>query len=112
MLISQPGSDYQVAQITLDAGHARDIMLLLIDTRAVLNHLYRGGARPGITAPAREFLRFTGSPYTLHALIQALDDVAVQLGHAECQAFRGIPRSTPGHGRPIAADHDLTRRGF
>jgi hypothetical protein len=28
-LISQPGSDYQLAQLTLDAGTARDIMLML-----------------------------------------------------------------------------------
>jgi hypothetical protein len=27
MMISQPGSDYQITQITLDAGLARDINL-------------------------------------------------------------------------------------
>ncbi len=104
-LISQPGSDYQIAQITLDAGHARDIMLLLIDARAVLEHLRGGPAE----APPQE----SGSPYTLPALIQALDDVAVQLSHAERQAFTGIPRTTPGHrpGGP-AAGRDPVQGSF
>ena len=30
MLISQPGSDYQLTQITLDAGRARDVTCLLL----------------------------------------------------------------------------------
>ena len=30
-LISQPGSDYQVASISLDAGYARDLILMLTD---------------------------------------------------------------------------------
>jgi hypothetical protein len=42
-LISQPGSDYQLAEITLDAGNARDIMLMLLDAHA----------RPGPPLPGR-----------------------------------------------------------
>jgi hypothetical protein len=30
-LISQPGSDDQIASISLDAGYTRDLILLLID---------------------------------------------------------------------------------
>ena len=52
-LISQPGSDYQAAHLILDAGNARDIMLLLLDVHAVLDHLYLDGTQPHITAPAR-----------------------------------------------------------
>ena len=103
-LISQPGSDYQIAAITLDAGHARDIMLLLIDAHAVLDHLCPGGTRP-----AETLLRDTGSPYTLPGLIQALGDVAAQLGDAERQAFRGIPLMA-GMEPPVPGD--LTQDSF
>jgi hypothetical protein len=96
MLISQPGSDYQITQVTLDAGNARDVMLLLIDVRAVLDHLCPGGTRPGASAPAETLLRHIGSPYTLPALIQALDDVAALLGNAERQAFQAIPGTSTG----------------
>jgi hypothetical protein len=78
-LISQPGSDYQLAQLTLDAGNARDIMLLLLDVHAVLDHLYLDGAQPGITTPAEDYLRESASPYTLPALISALGDVITML---------------------------------
>jgi hypothetical protein len=53
-LISQPGSDYQLVQLTLGAGNARDIMLLLLDVHAVLDHLYLDGTQPQITAPAED----------------------------------------------------------
>ena len=33
MLIPRAGSDYQITSITLDAGHARDIMLMLTDAQ-------------------------------------------------------------------------------
>ncbi len=48
-LISQPGSDYQIASISLDAGYTRDLILLLTDVHAVLDHLYLDGTlnRPG-----------------------------------------------------------------
>jgi hypothetical protein len=81
-LISQPGSDYQAAHLTLDAGNARDIMLLLLDVHAVLDHLYLDGTQPHITAPAEDYLRESASPYTLPALIGALDDVITMLTRA------------------------------
>jgi hypothetical protein len=74
-LISQPGSDYQAAQVTLDAGNARDIMILLLDIHAILDHLYLAGTQPQITAPAEDYLRESASPYTLPALIGALGEV-------------------------------------
>ena len=64
-LISQPGSDYQVASISLDAGYARDLILMLIDVHAVLDHLYLDGTQPQITSPAQDYLRESASPYTL-----------------------------------------------
>ena len=78
-LISQPGSDYQAAQITLDAGNARDIMLLLLDVHAILDHLYLDGTQAHITDPAEDYLRESASPHTLPALIGALDDVITML---------------------------------
>ena len=81
-LISQPGSDYQTAQVTLDAGNVRDIMLLLLDAHAVLDHLYLDGAQPHLTAPAEDYLRESASPYTLPALIGALGEVITILTRA------------------------------
>ena len=81
-LISQPGSDYQTAQVILDAGNARDIMLLLLDVHAVLDHLYLDGTQPQITAPAKDYLRESASPYTLPALIGALGEVITILTRA------------------------------
>ncbi len=81
-LISQPGSDYQLTGLTLDAGNARDIMLLLLDVHAVLDHLYLDGTQPQITAPAEDYLRESASPYTIPTLIGALDDVITMLGRA------------------------------
>jgi hypothetical protein len=66
-LISQPGSDYQIAAISLDAGYTRDLILMLTDVHAVLDHLYLDGTQPQITAPAEDYLRETASPYTLPA---------------------------------------------
>ena len=42
-LISQPGSDYQLAEVAVDAGNARDIMLMLVDVHAAMDHLYLEG---------------------------------------------------------------------
>ena len=67
-LISQPGSDYQITEITLDAGHARDIIHLLTDVHSALDHLYLDGTAPRITAPAEDYLRESGSDYTLPAM--------------------------------------------
>jgi len=78
-LIGQPGSDYQAAHLTLDAGYTRDLILLLTDVHAVLDHLYLDGTQPQITAPAEDYLRESASPYTLPALIGALDDVITML---------------------------------
>ena len=94
-LISQPGSDYQAAQVTLDAGHARDITLMLVDVHAVLDHLYLDGTRPQATRPARDYLRESSSPYTLPALIEALGEVINMLSHAEREALHGIPPGPP-----------------
>jgi hypothetical protein len=91
MLIPQAGSDYQTAQVSLDAGHARDIMLMLLDVHAVLDHLYLDGTRPQATSPATAWLRESASPYTVPELIDALDDVINLLCRAECEAFRGTP---------------------
>ena len=100
MLIARAGSDHQLASITLDAGNARDIMLMLLDVHAVLDHLYLDGAQPEITAPAEEYLRESGSPYTLQALIGGLDDVITQLTQAIRNAIPDIspPRHQP---RPV-----------
>jgi hypothetical protein len=102
-LISQPGSDYQIAQVTLDAGNARDIMLMLLDAHAVLDHLYLDGTHPRATRPAEDYLRESASPYTLPALIGALDEVISMLCRAESSAFRGTP--------PGTATHDPAARG-
>ena len=95
MLISQPGSDYQIASISLDAGYTRDLILLLTDVHAVLDHLYLDGTQPRITAPAQDYLRESASPYTLPALIDALGEVTGQLSRAERQALGGIPPDPP-----------------
>ena len=91
MLISQPGSNYQIASISLDAGYTRDLILMLIDVHAVLDHLYLDGTQPQITAPAEDYLLQSASPYTLPALIEALGQVTDQLSRAERRALDGIP---------------------
>jgi len=82
MLTSQPGSNYQIASISLDAGYTRDLILMLIDVHAVLDHLYLDGTQPQITAPAEDYLRESASPYTLPALIGALGEVITMLTSA------------------------------
>jgi hypothetical protein len=94
-LISQPGSDYQLTEITLDAGNARDIICLLLDVHAVLDHLYLDGTQPEITAPADGYLRESSSPYTLPGLISGLDDAITQLTQAMHAAVLAI--SEPSH---------------
>ena len=94
-LISQPGSDYQIASISLDAGYTRDLVLLLIDVHAVLDHLYLDGTQPQITAPAEDYLRESASPYSLTALIDALGEATDRLSRAERQALDGIPPHPP-----------------
>ena len=101
MLISQPGSDYQLTQITLDAGQARDIALLLLDVHAVLDQLHLDGTQPQITSTADAILRESGSPYTLPGLISALDDVISQLTRATRQAIADV--SPPGRQAPASS---------
>jgi hypothetical protein len=95
MMISQPGSDYQLTTITLDAGHARDIMLMLLDVHAVLDQLHLDGTQPQITATAEASLRESGSPYTLPTLIDALGEVIDQLTRATRHATAGIRQAQP-----------------
>ena len=94
-LISQPGSDYQIASISLDASYTRDLILLLIDVHAVLDHLYLDGTQPEITSPAEDYLRESASPYSLPALIDALGEATDRLSRAERQALDGIPPHPP-----------------
>jgi len=93
-LISQPGSDYQIVSISLDAGYTRDLILMLIDVHAVLDHLYHG-TQPQITSPAEDYLRESASPYNLPALIAALGEVTDQLSRAESEALGSIPPGPP-----------------
>ena len=106
-LISQPGSDYQIVSISLDAGYTRDLILMLIDVHAVLDHLYLDGTQPEITSPAEDYLRESASPYSLPALIEALREATDRLSRAECQALGGIPpgppASEPADGNPAAS---------
>jgi hypothetical protein len=90
MLISQPGSDYQITRITLDAGRARDITCLLLDIHAVLDQLHLDGTQPEITGTAEAILRENGSPYTLPGLITGLDEVISQLTRMTRQAFADV----------------------
>ena len=94
-LISQPGSDYQITSISLDAGYARDLVLMLTDIRAVLDHLYLDGTQPEITSPAEDYLRESASPYTLPALIDAPGEVTDQLSGAEREALASVPARHP-----------------
>jgi hypothetical protein len=101
MLISQPGSDYQLTQITLDAGRTRDITCLLLDIHAVLDQLHLDGTRPEITATADAILRESGSPYTLPGLISALDEVISQLTRATRHAIADITRPAATTGQAL-----------
>ena len=106
-LISQPGSDYQIASIPLDAGYTRDLILMLTDVHTVLDHLYLDGTQPQITAPAEDYLRESASPYALPALIDALGEATGQLSRAGRQALDAIPpgppASEPADGNPAAS---------
>jgi hypothetical protein len=79
MLISQPGSDYQLSRITLDAGRARDITCLLTDIHGLLADLCLDPGRPQLTALAQAILRDCDSLYTPQALISALDEIITTL---------------------------------
>src|SRR4029077_639808 len=79
MLISQPGSDYQLTRITLDAGRARDITCLLTDIHGLLSELRSGSSGPDITELIQACLRECDSLYTPQTLIGALDEVITTL---------------------------------
>ena len=89
-LIHHPGSDHQMAVIALDAGHARDIMLMLTDAHAVLEHL-AGGAAPAAARQAAAALREASSPYTPASLATALEETVTWLHYARRGALAGIP---------------------
>jgi hypothetical protein len=89
-LIHHPGSTCQMAAIPIDAGHARDIMLMLTDAHAVISDL-AGGAGPAAAAQAAACLRDADSLYTLDGLAAALEEVITWLHQARCDATNGIP---------------------
>jgi hypothetical protein len=89
-LIHQPGSTGQMAAISIDAGHARDIMLMLADARSVLDDL-AGGSAPAAAAQAAACLRDTDSLYTPQGLADALGEVITWLHQARRDAMAGIP---------------------
>jgi hypothetical protein len=77
--MSYPPGDCQAGEITLDPCRTRDITHLLIDVHSALDHLYLDGTQPEITAPAEDYLRESGSDYTLPAMIDALGSLINQL---------------------------------
>jgi hypothetical protein len=89
-LIHHPASDHQIAAIAIDAGHARDIMLMLADAHAVISDL-AGGAAPAAAAQAAACLRDADSPYTLDGLAGALAETVNWLYQARDGALAGIP---------------------
>jgi hypothetical protein len=89
-LINHPGSDHQMAVIGIDAGHARDIMLMLADAHALISDLAGGLAPPaGRQAPA--LLRDADSLYTLDSLAGALTETVNWLARANSDALAHIP---------------------
>ena len=95
--MSHPPGGYQIAEITLDPGRTRDITHLLIDVHSALDHLYLDGTQPEITAPAEDYLRESGSDYTLPAMIDALGSLINQLTWAMRDAVlhTAPPRRSP-----------------
>ena len=89
-LIHHPGSDHQMAAISLDAGHARDIMLMLADAHAVLEHL-AGEAAPRLPArPPPRCVRHP-APTPRPAWPRALGETVTWLHYARRGALAGIP---------------------
>jgi hypothetical protein len=97
-LISQPGSDYQIASISLDARYTRELILMLTDAQVVLDHLYLDGTQPQITALGRGLPARIRHPCTLPALTDALAEGTGQISRAERQAPGAIPPSPPASG--------------
>ena len=90
-LINYPGSDHQMAQISIDAGHARDIALMLTGAHAVIAGLAEGEA-PAAARQAAAVLRDADSGYDLDSLAQALNEVINWLYQARDDALRAIPQ--------------------
>jgi hypothetical protein len=60
-LIGQTGSDYQLAGVTVDAGHARDIMLMLVDvalkrSSELMKDTWQNGLTPRSLAATRRLM--------------------------------------------------------
>jgi hypothetical protein len=89
-LINYPGSDHQMAIIALDAGHARDIMLMLTDAHALVSGL-AGGGTPAAARQAAAVLRDADSEYTLQRLAGALAETVNWLSRAHGDALSHIP---------------------
>ena len=89
-LINHPGSDHQMAVIMVDAGHARDIMLMLADAHALISDL-AGGAAPAAAAQAEAVLRDADSAYALERLAGALAETVNWLAGAHRGALSHIP---------------------
>ncbi|MGH3420127.1 MAG: hypothetical protein ACRDOD_11145 [Streptosporangiaceae bacterium] len=92
-LIHHPGSDHQMAVITIDAGMARDITLMLADAHAVIDDLASGQA-PAAARQGSAALGEASSPCTLATLAPALDEVGTWLHWARRGALAGIPPLT------------------
>ncbi len=86
-----PPGRYPAAEITACPGGTRDVIRLLLDVHSVLDHLYLDGTAPQITAPAVEYLRYSGSEYTLPAMIDALGSLINHLTWTMRDAVPGQP---------------------
>ena len=89
-LISYPGSDHQMTQFSIDAGHARDIILMLTDAHALVDDLASGHA-PAAARQAAAVLRDADSGYDLDGLAGALSEVINWLHRARGNALAHIP---------------------
>jgi hypothetical protein len=90
-LIQHPGSDRQLAAISIDAGLARDIMLMLTDAHALIESLASSQAPAAVRQAAAAALRDADSPYTPASLAAALDQTATWLHQARRNATAGLP---------------------
>ncbi len=94
-LINRPGSWQQMAAIAMDAGIARDTVLMLTDVHAVLDGLATGSA-PAAARQAAAILDDTDSPYTLAGLAAAVSETRGMLTRAAGNALAGVPDHIPG----------------
>jgi hypothetical protein len=79
-----------MAAISIDAGHARDVMLMLTDAHAVLDGLAAGSA-PAAARQAAALLRDADSSYTISELAAAVSETVTWLHQARRGALAGIP---------------------